>query len=75
MSYRLRVLISTELDSRISTAAERGHISKHEWVLRALEQSLRRERQTRDPVARLAKLNAPTADIDQMLAEIGAGRC
>ncbi|MEA2417611.1 MAG: hypothetical protein QOI58_4268 [Thermoanaerobaculia bacterium] len=27
-----------------------------------------------DPVARLASLNAPTADIEQMLAEIAAGR-
>ena len=69
------MLISAELDSKISAAAERGHISKHEWVLRALEQSLHSEGPTRDPVARLAKLNAPTVDIDQMLAEIAAGRC
>jgi propanediol utilization protein len=27
-----------------------------------------------DPLARLAALNAPTADIDQMLAETAAGR-
>jgi hypothetical protein len=27
-----------------------------------------------DPVARLAALNAPTADIEQMLSEIAAGR-
>ncbi len=27
-----------------------------------------------DPLARLAALNAPTADIEQMLAEIAAGR-
>ncbi len=29
---------------------------------------------TFDPLARLAALNAPTADIEQMLAEIAAGR-
>jgi len=27
-----------------------------------------------DPLAKLASLNAPTADIEQMLAEIAAGR-
>ena len=27
-----------------------------------------------DPVARLAALNGPTGDIEQMLAEIAAGR-
>jgi hypothetical protein len=29
---------------------------------------------TFDPLARLAALNGPTADIEQMLAEIAAGR-
>jgi hypothetical protein len=75
MSHRLHVLISAELDARISAAAKHGHMSKHEWVRRAFEESLHREGPTCDPVARLAKLNAPTADIDQMLSEIAAGRC
>jgi predicted transcriptional regulator len=75
MSQRLRVPISAELDARISAAAERSHVSKHEWVRRALEKSLHREGLIPGPVARLAKLNAPTADIDQMLSEIAAGRC
>jgi hypothetical protein len=44
-------------------------MSKREWVRRALEESLHREASAPDPVARLAKLNAPTADIEQMLAE------
>jgi hypothetical protein len=30
--------------------------------------------ETFDPLARLAALNGPTADIEQMLAEIAAGR-
>jgi hypothetical protein len=30
--------------------------------------------ETFDPLARLAALNAPTADIEQMLAETAAGR-
>jgi hypothetical protein len=75
MSHHLRVLISAELDSQISAAADRGHMSKRDWVRRALEKSLHREGLIPDPVARLANLNAPTADIDQMLAEIAAGRC
>jgi hypothetical protein len=75
MSHRLHVVIPAELDAQISAAAERYHMSKDEWVRRALEESLHREGRTTDPVARLGKLNAPTADIEQMLAEIGAGRC
>jgi hypothetical protein len=73
MSHHLRVPISAELDSQISAAAERGQISKVEWVLRALKESIHRHGLL-NPVARLAKLNTPTADIDQMLAEIAAGR-
>ena len=75
MRHRLNVLISAELDSRINAAANRGHMSKDEWVRRALERSIHRVESTCDPVARLAKLNAPTADIDQMLSEIAAERC
>jgi Ribbon-helix-helix protein, copG family len=77
MSHRLQVLIPAELDAQLSKAAQRSSISKGEWVRRALEESLRRGGKNRsgsDPVARLAKLNAPTADIDRMLAEIEAGR-
>jgi hypothetical protein len=71
----MHVPIPAELDSQISAAAERGRMSKREWVERTLEESLHREGPIADPVARLAELNAPTADIDQMLAEIAAGRC
>jgi hypothetical protein len=77
MSHRLQVLIPPELDAQLSKAAQRSSISKGEWVRRALEESLRRGGKggrSSDPVARLGKLNAPTADIDQMLAEIEAGR-
>lgn len=77
MSHRLQVLISAELDAQLSKAAQRSSMSKGEWVRRALEESLRhggKHRSGSDPVARLAKLNAPTADIGQMLAEIEAGR-
>jgi len=47
-------------------------VSKGEWVRRAVEEVLRKS--VEDPVARLASLGAPTADVEQMLAEIEAGR-
>jgi hypothetical protein len=71
------VLIPTELDAQLSKAAQRSRMSKGEWVQRALEESLRRgggDGTSSDPVARLGRLNAPTAGIEQMLSEIGAGR-
>jgi hypothetical protein len=67
MSHRLRVLISEELDMQLRKAAQRNCVLKGEWVRRALRQSV-------DAVARLASLNAPTADIEQMLSEIVRGR-
>ena len=67
MSHRLQVLIPDELDMQLRNAARRNRVSKGEWVRRALRQSV-------DPVARLASLNAPTADIKQMLSEIEGGR-
>lgn len=76
MSNRLQVLISPELDSQLQKAAQRSRVSKGEWVRRAIEVSLRSGGQPgkRDPLARLASLNAPTADIGQMLEEIEQGR-
>jgi hypothetical protein len=67
MSHRLQVLIPEDLDMQLRKAAQRNRVSKAEWVRRALRQSV-------DPVARLASLNAPTADIEQMLSEIVCGR-
>ena len=67
MSHRLQVLIPEDLDMQLRKAAQRSRVSKGEWVRRALRQSV-------DPVARLASLNAPTADIEQMLSEIVCGR-
>jgi hypothetical protein len=67
MSRWLEVLIPEELDMQLRKSAQRSRVSKSEWVRRALRRSV-------DPVARLASLNAPTADIEQMLSEIGCGR-
>jgi ribbon-helix-helix CopG family protein len=77
MSNRLQVLISPELDAQLEKAAQRSRVSKGEWVRRALNDSLRQARKgprTGDPVARMASLNGPVADIAQMLDEIEAGR-
>jgi len=74
MSNRLQVLVPAGLDAQISKAAQRGGVSKGEWVRRAIERELTGGHAELDPVARLAALDAPTGDIAQMLAEIEAGR-
>lgn len=73
-SNRLQVLVPPGLDARVRKAAHREGLSKGEWVRRAIEDALRREVRGPDALARLSALGAPTADIDQMLAEIEAGR-
>jgi len=77
MSHRLQVLIPDDLDSRLEKAAQRSRVSKGEWVRRAIEESLKKNSgrpRLSDPLARMASLNAPTSDIDQMLGEIETGR-
>lgn len=74
MSHRLQVLIPESVDARIRKAAQRSGLSKGEWVRRAIERALAERQAAEDPLERLARLGAPTADIDQMLAEIEAGR-
>jgi hypothetical protein len=74
MSHRLQVLIPEALDARIAKAAQRRRVSKGEWVRGAIEQALDFGPREIDPLQRLESLGAPTGDIDQMLAEIEAGR-
>jgi Ribbon-helix-helix protein, copG family len=78
MSHRLQVLIPEELDARIEKAAGRNRTSKGAWVRRAIEAELERrggqESGGGDPLMRLASLEAPTGDIDDMIAEIESGR-
>lgn len=76
MSYRLQVLIPKALDAELRKAAQRSRISKGEYVRRVLAASLHKQRKgtSGDPLEQLASLNAPTGDIEQMLAEIEAGR-
>ena len=74
MSHRLQVLVPEGLEARIRKAAQRSKLSKGAWVRRAIELALDSPGAAADPLARLSQLGAPTADIDQMLAEIEAGR-
>ena len=77
MSHRHQLLIPEELDLRLRKAAQRTRQSKGAWVRRAIEESLRRQagsKKDADPLTRLASLEAPTADIDEMIAQIEAGR-
>jgi len=75
MNRRLQVLIPEELNARVEEAARRVQSSKAAWVRRTIGDALKRrsaiERDANDPLARLASLNAPTADIGDMIAEIG----
>ena len=79
MSHRLQVLIPEALDQRIQKAAKRQRISKGEWVRQAIAQALSSRdaaanETSADLVSQLASLEAPTADPDDMLAQIEAGR-
>jgi hypothetical protein len=78
MSHRLQILVPEDLDACIRKAAQRSRISKGEWVRRAIGAALNQPSgigpELADPLAHLAALDAPTADIDQILAEIEAGR-
>lgn len=76
MSHRLQVLIPPELDAQLAKAAQRSRLSKGAWVRRALQKAVDRSGYSAsgDPVEMLASLDAPTADIDQMLTEIESGR-
>ena len=70
MSHRLQVLVPEELNARLTQAAARSRISKGEFVRSALEAALAAQLSSSDPVSRLSLINAPTADIEQMLEEI-----
>jgi hypothetical protein len=67
-------LIPDGLNARVTKAAQRRRISKGEWVRRAIESALVEGPRETDPLERLESLGAPTTDIEQMLAEIEAGR-
>lgn len=71
---RLQVLVPESLDRRIKKAAQRRRLAAGAWVREAIERHLDEARPSPDPLERLKSLGAPTGDIEQMLAEIEAGR-
>ena len=73
MSHRLQVLVPESLDRRVRKAAQRSRQSTGAWVRQAIERALSDDRPA-DALERLTRLGAPTGDIEQMLAEIEAGR-
>jgi hypothetical protein len=71
--------VTAEYDARENTlrlAEPLSGVEDHEKVQVSIERSRssRRRAGITDPLARLAALDAPTAGIDQMLAEIEFGR-
>ena len=78
MSKRLQVLLDEAELSDLHAAAARQGLPLSEWVRRALREARRREPQgdidSKLRVVRAAvRPQGPTADIDQMLAEIESG--
>lgn len=73
MSHRLQILVPEALNRRVQKAAQRSRLSAGAWVRQAIEHALRDDRRG-DPLDALSRLGAPTGDIDQVLAEIDAGR-
>ena len=65
--------VPRELAARVSRAAAAEGVSEEVWVRRALERALA-EQPNLAPLERLGSLCAPTGDIEDMLAEIAAGR-
>jgi hypothetical protein len=78
MSKRLQVLLPEPEMAEIQKLAKRERVTVGEWVRRALREA-RLNRSPAEPKSRLeslreaAKYSFPTADIDQMLAEVDRG--
>lgn len=74
MSSRLQIIVPDRLEEDVRRAARRRQLSTSAWVRQAIERQLVADQPATDPLDRLAALGAPTADIEQMLEEIDAGR-
>lgn len=78
MTTRMQVLLEDDEFSEIRRVAKRHRMTVAEWVRQALRRA-RRDEPTTDPKKKLAAVREaargefPTADIDQMLAEIESG--
>ena len=78
MSKRLQVLLEEDELREIQRAARRERLTVAEWVRQALREVRRRRPQASlerklAAIRKAAEHSAPTADIDQMLAEIERG--
>jgi hypothetical protein len=78
MSKRLQVLLSESELRDIQRIARRQRLTVAEWVRQALRAARRREpggdvAKKLDAVRAAARHTFPTADIDQMLAEVERG--
>lgn len=78
VSKRLQVLFDDEELADVQRAAARSHMTTSEWVRQVVRKAQRNE-SAGDPKKKLAVVRRalehsfPTADIDQMLAEIERG--
>jgi len=72
----LEVLVSASLYHRLCEAAGQSQVAPEAWVCRAITERLERESggSRADALAALRRIEGPTADIDDMIAEIAAGR-
>jgi hypothetical protein len=78
MSKRLQVLLEEPELREIQRAARAQRVTVAEWVRQALRAARRREPRTdarnkMESIRAAARHSVPTADIDQMLAEIEHG--
>lgn len=69
MSHRLQVLIPIELESRLRQIAKRKRVSQGEYVRSAIQSALAKDNPHPEgsPVDRLAKMNGPTVELDELL--------
>lgn len=74
--HRFRISMSKSLYHRLREAAIRSSVDPAVWVREAIEERLEREVRgsSEEALEAMSKLGAPTADIDDMIAEIAAGR-
>ena len=74
--HRLQVSVSESLHDRIQEAAGRSDVPMAVWVRETIEERLEREFRgsSEKALEALRELDAPTADIDDMIAEIASGR-
>lgn len=78
MAKRLQVILQDPEYREIQRIARSRHMTLAEWVRQALDRARHREPlgdvgKKLDVIRAAAKHNFPTADIDQMLAEIERG--